>query len=398
MLLAKKIRINVSPHDAKTLEFMQAKCRALYNWQLGQLKAGSKWSLYDAKKTLQQSRQVDPELNAVYGKLLQEVFFRLDEAMQGFFRRVKAGEKPGFPRYHPRQKFFTLKYPGMYIRVEGKTFTLPTGGRGKNKTRPNVRAKLTEDPLSPFREVSITKDAEGHYYATFLSEMSEPPLQADDGRAVAYDLGIKTLATGYRTNGRFVHVGGFTTYRWYNKQRDHLRSLRSRCHQGSRRYRYLTAVYQRVSEKKRRKQRDSLHKASAFLTRQAESAIVLGDLSQQQMVQKSRRVTKRTKGLHRSVQNEWGLYQFVQMIQYKAQRHGKTVYIMSERDTSKECSGCGYRQAMPLWKRTYQCPQCGLVMDRDENAARNILARFLARLGPYSAETQNDVLSVSSGI
>ncbi|MHB1612596.1 MAG: zinc ribbon domain-containing protein [Sulfobacillus sp.] len=52
---------------------------------------------------------------------------------------------------------------------------------------------------------------------------------------------------------------------------------------------------------------------------------------------------------------------------------------------------------MPLWKRTYRCPQCGLVMDRDENSARNILARFLARLGPYSANLQNE-LSASSGI
>ncbi len=396
MLLAKKIRINVSRQDAETLEFMQAKCRALYNWHLSQLKSGAKWSVYDAKKTLQQSRQIDPELNAVYGKLLQEVFFRLNEAMRGFFRRVKAGETPGFPRYHPRPKFFTLKYPGVYLRVEDQTLILPTGGRGKPKRFPDVRAKLTETPPTPFREVAVTKDAEGHYYATFLSDADESHPQADDGSAIAYDLGIKTLATGYSTTGRFVHVGGFTTYRWYNKQLDRIRALRSHCQKGSRRYRYLTRVYHRVSEQKRRKQRDSLHKASAFLTRQAESAIVLGDLSQQQMVQKSRNVTKRTKGLHRSVQNEWGLYQFVQMVQYKAQRNGKKLYVISERYTSKECSGCGYRQEMPLWKRTYHCPQCGLVMDRDENSARNILARFLARLGPYPE--RDDVLSTSSGI
>ena len=396
MLLAKRIRINVSRPDANTLDFMQAKCRALYNWHLSQLKAGAKWSLYEAKKTLQQSRAVDPEINAVYGKLLQEVFFRLDEAMRGFFRRVKAGEAPGFPRYHPRQKFFTLKYPGMYLRVEGPTLILPTGGRGKHKRFPDVYAKLTETPPRPFREVAVTTDAAGHYYATFLSDAGESRPQADDGSAIAYDLGIKTLATGYSTTGRFVHIGGFTTYRWYNKQLDHLRSLRARCHQGSRRHRYLTGVYHRVSEKKRRKQRDSLHKASAFLTRQAESAIVVGDLSQQQMVRKSRKCTKRTKGLHRSVQNEWGLYQFVQMVHYKAQRTGKKVYVMSERYTSKECSGCGYRQDMPLWKRTYTCPQCGLVMDRDENSARNILALFLARLGPYP--DRDDVLSKRSGI
>ncbi|MCL4520613.1 MAG: transposase [Firmicutes bacterium] len=82
------------------------------------------------------------------------------------------------------------------------------------------------------------------------------------------------------------------------------------------------------------------------------------------------------------------------MVHYKAQRNGKQAYRISERYTSKDRSGCGYRQDMPLWTRTYHCPQCGLVMDRDENSARNILAQ----LGPYSATLQNDVLSANSGI
>jgi putative transposase len=163
---------------------------------------------------------------------------------------------------------------------------------------------LTETTPIPFREVAITRDAEGHYDATFLAEMHESSPPADDGSAIAYDLGIKTLATGYSTTGRCLHIGGFTAYRWYNKPLDRIRWLRSRCQKGSRRYRYLTQVYHRVSEQKRRQHRDALHKASAFLTRQAERAIVLGDLSQQPMVQKSQNVTKRTKGLHRSVQNE----------------------------------------------------------------------------------------------
>jgi putative transposase len=98
MLLCKKIRLDVSAHDAATLEFMQGKCRGLYNWLVMNLRSGEKWQGWKAaKRTLQQSRLYDPELNAVYGKLLQEVYFRLDASMQAFFQRVKAGEKPGFP-------------------------------------------------------------------------------------------------------------------------------------------------------------------------------------------------------------------------------------------------------------------------------------------------------------
>jgi Putative transposase DNA-binding domain len=68
---------------------------------------------------------------------------------------------------------------------------------------------------------------------------------------------------------------------------------------------------------------------------------------------------------------------------YKSMLSGKDLVILDERDTSKTCSGCGHKQPMPLWKRTYRCPNadCRLVMDRDENSAVNILKRFFARRG-----------------
>jgi hypothetical protein len=98
MLLCKKIKIEVNDQDAEALEFMQAKCRALYNWWVMRLRSGERWNLESAKKSLRASKVYDPELPCVYGKLLAEVYFRLDKAMQAFFRRVAAGEqKPGYP-------------------------------------------------------------------------------------------------------------------------------------------------------------------------------------------------------------------------------------------------------------------------------------------------------------
>ena len=111
---------------------------------------------------------------------------------------------------------------------------------------------------------------------------------------------------------------------------------------------------------------------------------MVGDLSQQQMVTKEHQ--ERNKYLNRAVYNDWGLYGFTQMLIYKCLLYGKELVILDERDTSKTCSGCGKKQAMPLWKRTYRCTNCGLVMDRDENSAHNILDRFLARLGPHVAD------------
>src|SRR5207302_8817443 len=73
MQVSKKIKLEISDRDAATLEFMQAKCRGLYNWWVMKLRNGEDWpGTLIAKKTLKDSRKVDPELNHVYNKLLQE--------------------------------------------------------------------------------------------------------------------------------------------------------------------------------------------------------------------------------------------------------------------------------------------------------------------------------------
>jgi putative transposase len=383
VLLTKKIKLEVSEQDAQALEFMQGKCRGLYNWWVMRLRAGQRWNLVEAKRSLQDSKQHDPELCQVYGKLLHEVYFRLDRAMAAFYRRVQAGDPPGFPRVRPRHSFFTLCYPAMYLKVEGDLLILPTGGKGRHKRYPNIQAVLTETPPEGFREAAISRDARGNYYASFSYRTEEEAKQP--GNVVAFDLGIKTLATGVSEQGRVYTIGGFKGSRWYNKQLDKIRSKRDKCKKRSRRYIRLSKVYKRVSEKKRNKRQDSHHKASHLIAqRLVERTVVVGDLSQRQMVTKQH--AERNKYKNRAVYNDWGLYSFVQMLVYKCVLYGKELVFLDERDTSKTCSGCGNVQPMPLWVRTYRCKNCGLVMDRGENSAHNILARFLARLGPPVAD------------
>ena len=244
MLLTKKIKLEVSREDAQALEFMQAKCRGLYNWWVMRLRDGERWpGVFKAKKTLQESKQHDPELAYVFGKLLHEVYYRLDNAMQAFFRRKKAGEKPGFPRVRPRHSFFTLLYPACYLKIVGNVLILPTGGGGKYgpKKFPNIAATLTEMPPDGFREVAISRDARGNYYASF--SYKEPEETPAPGQVVAFDLGIKTLATGVNEQGRAYTVGGFKGSRWYNKQLDRIRAKRDKCKKKTRRYIYLSRVY-----------------------------------------------------------------------------------------------------------------------------------------------------------
>jgi len=384
LLVAKKIKLEVSEQDKATLEFMQGKCRGLYNWWIMKLRDGEKWPGWrKAKKTLQESKHYDPELNQVYGKLLQEVYFRLGAAMDAFFRRVANGEVPGFPRVRPRHNFFTLVYPAMYLKVERNILVLPTGGGGRHgpKTLPTVRARLTEEAPTGYRDVAISRDARGNYYASFVFSRKEEP--QEPGTVVAFDLGIKTLATGVNDQGRVYNIGGFKGGRWYNKQMDKIRRKRSKCKKKSRRYIHLSKVYKRVSEKKRNKQKDSHHKASPLIAHKlVERTVIVGDLSQRQMVMKEH--NERNKQLNRAVFNDWGLYSFVQMLVYKCALYGKELHLLDEHNTSKMCSSCGNLQDMPLHKRTYRCTVCGLVMDRDENSAINILTRYLAGLPPHT--------------
>jgi len=207
----------------------------------------------------------------------------------------------------------------------------------------------------------------------------------EPGEVVAFDLGIKTLATGTNEQGRFYHIGGFKGSRWYNKQLDKIKSKQSKCKKKSRRSIHLSKVYKRISEKKRNKQKDSLHKASHLIGHKlVERTVMVGDLSQRQMVM--RKHQEKNKYRNRAVYNDWGLYTFIQMLTYKCLLYGKELVILDERNTSKECSQCKELQDMPLWKRTYRCPHCGLVMDRDENSAVNILKRYFARRGPHTGD------------
>src|SRR5437763_7840239 len=161
-----------------------------------------------------------------------------------------------------------------------------------------------------------------------------------------------------------------------------IRSKRDKCKKKSRRYIRLSRVYKRVSEKKRNTQKDCLHQASHLIAHTlVERTVVVGDLSQRQMVMHEH--AERNKYLNRAVSNDWGLYGFVQMLVYKCLLYGKDLVFLDERNTSKACSGCGNLQPMPLYKRMYCCTECGLVMDRDENSAHNILSRYFARLGPH---------------
>src|SRR5262249_41107321 len=142
------------------------------------------------------------------------------------------------------------------------------------------------------REVAISRDAHGHDYASFVAEETDEPRK--DGGILAIDLGIKTLATGVNEQGRVYPIGGCRGHQWFTRQIDTIRSKRERCQKQSRRYLHVSRVSQRVSERKRNKHRDCLHKAAHLIAhRLVESTVVIGDLSQRQMLTKAHQEKQR---------------------------------------------------------------------------------------------------------
>src|ERR1051326_7255801 len=119
MLKAKKIRLDESRAGRRHLgDDERAECRGLYNWWVIKLRAGERWNWQDAKKTLAKTRAYDPAIDQVYGKLLAEIYFRLDEAMRTFFRRLARSQGS---RVSARAiSSSPCARPSAYLRFEGK--------------------------------------------------------------------------------------------------------------------------------------------------------------------------------------------------------------------------------------------------------------------------------------
>ncbi len=125
------------------------------------------------------------------------------------------------------------------------------------------------------------------------------------------------------------------------------------------------------------------HKQSLNLLRNTKAnTIIVGNLSPKQMTKNNRKTVKGKKyqnGVNHGVHNTGHLGRFVELLTYKAKLMGKRVITIDERDTTKNCAVCGHKKTpMPLYQRIYFCEYCETILDRDRNAAINIMKRFLS--------------------
>jgi putative transposase len=363
-----KEKLRPTPQQEQELEAVLWRCRTLYNTALEQRitawqRCRVSVSRFQQEAELKEIRAEFPEYAALHSHVLQDVLARLDKAYQAFFRRVKAGEKPGFPRfkgrYGNRYHSFTFKEYGNGARLDNGALVLAKLGR--------INVHWSRPIEGTPKTVTVSKEADGWYVSFSCAEVPTHPL-APAGQETGIDLGLESLAT--LADGTMIH-----NPRHYRKAEAYLRRCQRRVarrKKGSHRRRKAVALLAKAHQHIRNQRRDFHHREAVKLVR-AYDAIYYEDLRVRNMVQ--------NRTLAKSI-SDAGWSAFLAILTFKAESAGKRVQAVNPAFTSQACSGCGVLVQKGLSVRWHSCPDCGTSLHRDQNAAKNILRLGHKQNGP----------------
>jgi len=307
---------------------------------------------YKQKATLPERKQYILELKNVHSGVLQHVVERLDKAYQAFFRRVKKGEKVGFPRFKPERRYNSFTYPQSGFSIKGKHLVLSKIG--------DVRIRLHRQPQGTIKTCTIMVK-NGRYYACFSCKVESQHLPVSE-KQIGIDLGVSQLAV--TSDGDQIESPKFLRKNEGKLKRKQRAVSKKR--RGSNRRHKAVCDLARLHEKVANQRKDYAHKESRKLINEY-GFIAFEDLNIQGMVKNHH--------LAKSIVDA-GWNQFVQFVTYKAESAGRQIVHVDPSGTSQQCSSCGEIVKKSLAVRIHRCP-CGYAADRDENAAINILKQAL---------------------
>ena len=292
-------------------------------------------------------KKSDQSISKVYGQVLQQVARRVHNGYMAFFKRISLHP----PKLQKKRCFFGLTYPQYGYKIQDDKFI--TGSFG------SIKINIHRPCKGAIKQVTIVYD--GYYWYLCIYTNHDPVDHANINQTkIALDLGTKDLYT----TEQGVKVKGPTHQDYYNNQISSLQTKKDRCKNGSRRHKFLSRIIRRLHLKKTRKTSDYLHKESHSLSMRYDTVIV-EELNIKDMVKHSKAHTR-----NRQIRNKC-MSKFVSMLEYKCKRLIK----VNPDYTSQTCCLCHHKldKKLPLNKRTFKCPHCGLKLDRDQNAAVNIL-------------------------
>ncbi|HEV2458032.1 MAG TPA: transposase [Ktedonobacterales bacterium] len=373
-----KYKLMPTPVQARALERVLRGCRTLYNvalfqrktwWERGQ---GRSATYHQQQAELPDLKTACSEYAEINAQVLQDVLVRLDRTFQAFFHRIAAGEKPGYPRFQGRGRYNSFTYPqvGEHGGARLNSGHLVLSRIGKLAVRWSRPIEGTP------KTVTISREADGWYACFSCMDVPVQPLP-QTGCETGIDVGLKVFLI--TADGEVVENPRH--YRTAEKQLVKAQRRVARRKLGSHRRGKAIALLKRKHQKVQRQRRDFHHKTALALVRQYDT-IYLEDLQVGNMV----RNHHLAKGMSDA---GWGRFRAI--LTSKAACTGKWVNAVPPAFTSQDCSGCGERVPKSLSVRTHVCPFCGLVLDRDETAALNILRAGQAR----QARTWVDAPSVA---
>ena len=351
-------RLMPTPEQEQVLEVVVLRCRTRYNCALEQRKTwwGRGQSIgatyYQQATELPDLKAVCPEYGEVHSQVLQDVLRRVDTTYQAYFRRVANGQTPGYPRFQGQGRYRSFTFPqyGNGAVLDGAVLSLSKIGR--------LRLRLHRPLHGTPKTVPISREADGWYASFSCADVPIEPLP-EAGRETGIDVGLKVFLVA--ADGQIVENPRH--YRKAERQLAKAQRRVSRRKKGSHRRRKAVALLKRKHQQVQRQRRDFQHKTALALVSQYDT-LYLEDLQVANMV--------RNRQLAKSISDaSWA--QFRTILSFKAACAGRRVVAIAPAYTSQDCSGCGERVLKTLSVRTHVCPCCGLVLDRDENAAVNIL-------------------------
>ena len=292
-------------------------------------------------------------LKEVDSLALANAQMNLDKAYKNFFR----DKSVGFPKFKSKKnnhKSYTTNNQNGTVFTENNRIKIP-------KLKSMIKIKQHREFVGLIKSCTISQNPSGKYFISILVDTENIQLPKLDTK-VGIDLGIKEFAI--TSDGEM-----FSNPKWLNKSEKRLRKLQkdlSRKQKGSNNRRKDRLKVAKLHEKISNQRKDYLHKISHYIISENQ-VIVIEDLKVSNMIKNHK--------LAKSLANvSW--FEFRRQLEYKSEWYGRELIIApSNYASSQLCSNCGNKssQTKDLSCRTYICPVCGMIMDRDINASKNLL-------------------------
>ena len=364
--LAYRYRLYPTKSQASQLAWTLETCRQVYNSLINDRKFqyevhGKSPSRVEQCRALTTWKPAHPELSGVYSQVLQNITKRVDLAFDAFFRRVKGGETPGYPRVKGNGQYDSITYPQSGFGFQQGKLRLSKIG--------NVAIRLHR-PVEGNIKTCTVRIINSKWFVCFSCEVN-PELLPPSNEQVGIDVGLKTFAS--LSNGENIDNPHF--FRRDEKALAKAGRRQAKTKKRSPARKKANKVLSRIHERIRNRRHDFVHQTARRLVNRF-GVIAVEKLNVKGMV--------KNHCLAKSISDaSWSMFRSV--LTNKAESAGRLIVAVNPAYTSQMCSGCGNIQKKSLSVRTHKCLGCGLILDRDTNAAVNIKSVGQHRLAALTA-------------